>query len=221
MKKVVDGCNKMEFSSLNELFEAWKNAQINEIEWENTFPKKYENGQPIIPPEEFKGSFCVDGFLSDKFNGVLFILKESNTCSDEPKGEYEDTFWFKENTEKEISGEKIDDSYWNRYHRNMEWYLRNAFGGDINYYECAYMNLNKRGGYGKCDDMQLSNYINSYGDLIEEQIRIINPKCIFCCGQGKISVYELVRSITKECVPDAKIYNCRHLSCWAGNKFYD
>ena len=26
---------------------------------------------------------------------------------------------------------------------------------------------------------------------------------------------------TKECVPDAKIYNCRHLSCWAGNKFYD
>ena len=44
MKKVVDRCNKMEFSSLNELFEAWKKAQINEIEWENTFPKNYENG---------------------------------------------------------------------------------------------------------------------------------------------------------------------------------
>lgn len=203
----------------NELFKKWKKKQEDETDasCKTTFPKK-DGKIPTI--ETFRNSFSADGFLSDKFNGVLFILKESNTCRDEPEGEYADAFWFKENTEKQIRGEKVDDSYWNKYHRNMEWYLRNVLGEDINYYECSYINLNKRGGYGVCDDIQLSNYINGYSDLIKEQIKIINPKYIFCCGQGKISVYKLVHSIINECAPNAKIYNCRHLSYWAGNKIY-
>ena len=204
----------------NELFEAWKEEQNNESNesCEKTFPK---NDGQIPTIETFRNSFSADGFLSDKFNGVLFILKESNTCKDKPEGEYNDTFWFKENTKKEISGEKTDGS-WNRYHTNMKWYLQEIFGEKTNYYECAYMNLNKRGGYGECDDIQLSNYINKYRDLIKEQIKIINPKYVFCCGQGKISsVYELVHSIIKECVPDSQIYNCRHLSYRFGNKIYE
>lgn len=182
MKKVVDRCNKMEFSSLNELFEAWKNAQINEIEWENTFPKKYENGQPIIPPEEFKGSFCVDGFLSDKFNGVLFILKESNT-----DGEYKGTFWF-----KDCENQKG----WKKYKNALEFYLKKLSLNDESYKNCAYMNLNKRGGYGRCDENQLGEYVKKYKHFIANEIEIIKPTYIVCCGANII--FELIKEIITE-----------------------
>ena len=78
----------------DELFKEWKNRHENETDayCRTTFPKK-DNKIPTI--ETFRNSFSADGFLSDKFNDVLLILKESNTCKDKPEGEYKDMFWFK------------------------------------------------------------------------------------------------------------------------------
>ena len=198
----------------DDLFKKWKKRQEEETDAScaKTFPKK--DGQS--PQEEkFKTSFSPDGFLSDNFNRVLFILKESNTCRDEPKGEYEDTFWFKENADKEQKGQDVD-SYWNKYHINMKWYLKEIFADTKNYYECAYMNLNKRGGYGECDFAQLSNYVTYYQDLIKQQIKIIKPTHIFCCGSNEVR--KLVEPIINDIVNDSKesinitLYDCYHLS---------
>ena len=199
----------MKYNNLDELFNAWKEEQNNESNesCEKTFPKKYEKGTPIIPTEEFKESFCVDGFLSDKFNGVLFILKESNV---DGTPELNGTFWFKGCLDGKISGK--DANRWNLYRNSMEKYLEICrIGENIDYKQCAYMNLNKRGGYGKCNDEQLTNYVEEYKDYIKNQIKIFNPKHIICCGAG--TVYDLVSKLIKNEMPEVKIYDCYHLCC--------
>ena len=191
----------MDCKVLNELFKEWKKEQGNEPNdsCEKTFPKNANGQIPNI--EEYKSSFCVDGFLSDKFNGVLFVLKESNT---EGNPELNDTFWF-----KDCQGAKR----WKLYRNSMIIYLEKCVGKGLKYQECAYMNLNKRGGYGKCNDEQLTNYVNNekYKQFILKQIEIINPKHIICCGSK--TVYRLVLSIIKDTMPSVEVYDCYHLSC--------
>ena len=197
----------MKFNNLNNLFEYWKKKQSNDNKWEKTFPKKYENGNPIIPTEDFKNSFCVDGFLSDEFNHVLFILKESNTGG---ASELNDTFWFKGCLDGKITGNGA--KRWNLYCNSLKKYLEICeIGENILYTQCAYMNLNKRGGYGKCDDKQLKNYVEEYKECIKNQIEIFNPEHIICCGAGV--VYDLVKYVIEEDMPNVKIYDCYHLCC--------
>ena len=212
----------MNFKTLDELFKAWKTAHCDEPDKScaETFPRKYENNEIISPPKEFKNSFCLDGYLSDEksFNKILFILKESNT---EGNPQTKDFFWFKQCLDKELNGETLSDTYWKRYRDNMIWYLDNGVGNDVDYSKCAYMNLNKRGGYGKCDNVQLSNYVKEYRSFIEDQIRIINPTHIFCCGVDGISVCDLVSPIIKASETNATIFKCRHLCYRFGNKIYE
>lgn len=188
----------MNQKSLDELFVAWKIAHNieDEISCEKTFPKYGK-----IKPEnkDFKNSFCVDGFLGEEFNGVLFILKESNTDGNAQK---DDFFWFKD-------GERSKD--WKKYRNSMDWYLKNYISENIDYSECAYMNLNKRGGYKRCNTTQLKNYVHEYQDFIKEEIRIINPKHIVCCGVE--TVYNLVLDVIGDSMTDITIYNCYHLCC--------
>ena len=184
--------------TLTALFDLWKNAHENEDNEScgSTFPKNLNNMPKF---EDYKKSFCIDGYLSDKFNGILFILKESNT---EGIAETEDTFWFKDckNAKR-----------WNLYHNSMVTYLEMFFGEKANYRECAYMNLNKRGGFGKCDDLQLKNYVDKYPDFIKKQIEIIKPKHIICCGSK--TVFDLVLPIVKDSMTDITLYDCYHLCC--------
>lgn len=208
----------MEFKTLNDLFAQWKQAHANESDFscKSTFPKK--DGVQIPAFKSFKSSFCMDGFLSDEFNGILFILKESDTggCA-----QLDDFFWFKACADKEHNGEHFQNSYWQKYRRNMEWYIENAVGKNMDFRQCAYMNLNKRGGYGKCDDKQLCAYVEEYKSFIENQIKLINPQYIFCCGVDGVSVYDIVLPIVKDSACEATIFKCRHLCFWGKRYIYN
>lgn len=191
----------MNFKNLDELFNAWKKAHSDEPESScaKTFPKNEEGISPDI--NKFKGSFCKDGYLTDKehFNGVLFILKESNTAG---RAEVNNTFWF-----RDCEGAKR----WNLYRNSMVAYLKNYIGEDIDYRECAYMSFNKRGGYGSCNDKQLTGYVEKYHSFIKNQIEIIKPRYIICCGAG--IVFDLVLPIVEGALPNVTIYDCYHLCC--------
>ena len=48
----------------------------------------------------------------------------------------------------------------------------------------AFMNINKRGGFTSCQTRRLAAYVKKYKDLIDQEIRIISPDIIVCCGMG-------------------------------------
>ena len=48
----------------------------------------------------------------------------------------------------------------------------------------AFMNINKRGGFTRCQIRRLAAYVKKYKDLIDREIRIISPDIIVCCGMG-------------------------------------
>ena len=71
----------------------------------------------------------------------------------------------------------------------------------------AFMNLNKRGGYDYCVWETLEGYVKKYRKEISEQIRIIDPDIIVCCGE---SVKWLVENY--KLAEDAKIKCSYHPS---------
>ena len=47
------------------------------------------------------------------------------------------------------------------------------------------MNINKKGGFAKCDWNNLLDYYNKYRNYILREIEIINPKIIVICFKNK------------------------------------
>lgn len=194
----------MEYKTLDELFEEWKEAHKSEDDesCKKTFPKK-DGESPDI--SNFKSSFCPDGFLSNgTFNGVLIIQKEPNVFNiDKGKciAETNDFFWFRD-------GEEENDYYLKTYRNKAKKYLDKIIP-DCKLKTCAYMNLNKRGGYGITTDSQLSNYVKKYKEFIADEIQIIKPTLIICCG-----VYGTIKKQFSDSINEGTyIYDCLHLSC--------
>ena len=48
---------------------------------------------------------------------------------------------------------------------------------------CAYMNINKRGGYGSCNGERLNTYAENYMNYILTEIQIINPEIVVFLGK--------------------------------------
>lgn len=197
----------MEYKTLDELFKKWKEAHKSEDDesCKKTFPKKAGESPDI---SDFKSSFCPDGFLSDKkFNGVLIIQREPNVFD---KGEGKciaetNYFWFRD-------GNKENDSTLKHYRNNANKYLHQLIGEDYTLEECAYMNLNKRGGYGSTNNTQLNNYVYknnyNYQEYIANEIKIIKPTHIICCG-----VYGTIEKQFADSIGERTyIFDCYHLS---------
>lgn len=49
--------------------------------------------------------------------------------------------------------------------------------------DCAYLNINKRGGFASCDQSRLAVYAERYQMFIQKEIRIIQPEHIVICGE--------------------------------------
>lgn len=175
--KFIDEINKA--TTLQQLFEKWKEHQIREVidndPKSNTLATKEKTEYP------YKNLFCPDGVTSEAGvsnpqtdeTKVLFILKEANlseeikknTVSPSPK------FWF--NCDKEESTRK-------KYMESFAACL-DKLGVDRNV-NFGYMNLNKRGGFGRTDNRRLNNYIRKYVNEIRRQVFIMNPEYVLCCG---------------------------------------
>ena len=51
--------------------------------------------------------------------------------------------------------------------------------------DCAYLNINKRGGFADCDLTRLATYAQRYQVFIQKEIQLINPEKIVVCGELK------------------------------------
>ncbi len=212
-------------SNLDDLFKNWRSRHINDTEWKNNFPMDPISKEP--PPEIFKSSFTIDGKFDDKVSDIkiLFICRESNVNG---KAEKTDNFWMKKVVET-MQENKNNGTH--NYYVNDDCQLalkekRVAKRVQTVYYNylikicelkktelssCAYMNLNKRGGYGRCCFARLEKYIDNYSDLIQNEIEILSPETVVFLGYregyGK-KVLKLIKNVN----PNIKCYTVYHPS---------
>ena len=65
---------------------------------------------------------------------------------------------------------------------------------------CAYLNINKRGGFSSCDQSKLAVYAERYHLFIQKEISIIHPKHIVVCGElNNDDIRETMESILHAC----------------------
>ena len=65
---------------------------------------------------------------------------------------------------------------------------------------CAYLNINKRGGFSSCDQSKLAVYAERYHLFIQKEISIIHPKHIVVCGElNNDDLRETMESILQAC----------------------
>lgn len=220
----------MAAEELEKLFANWSNEQKNEgyecIKYSiecKTIPcitKRNAYVEPELP--QFYRSFCADGPVSDNYYNmtkrILFICKES-ALGDNPQPKNGE-FWLKnqydyrlnsnwkysfsnaESVEDRSREKRIATKYCNLF-RNI---VEIITGIDYNCY--AYMNLNKRGGFGSTDNDRLNAYCLKYKTNIMNEIKILDPDFIICGGSV---TYDIVINLLKE-IDNIKIIKFYHPS---------
>lgn len=180
---------KLEF-----LFKEWRTAHETEkrdtSRYKDTFPHK----KGYDCSDDFNKSFCHDGFITyDEHNKetVLFVLREAN-ISDKIKENIlypelqENYFHIKKEWENHINN-KIETIYT----KFISYWLKELSCTGCN---IAYINLNKRGGFGSTNHARLKHYVNEYKCYISKEIEIINPDIIVCGG-----TYGIVNALNIKC----------------------
>lgn len=186
-------------SLLNNLFDEWELAHLNETE-ESLL--KTINGENIR-----KDFFQRDGIIDeDVFENekrrVLFISSEANVnehsaARGESKSNYQDIYinYFK--------GEK-ENWHGRMRERICALYQVLAKISDLPYHKVAnrfaVMDLNKRGGRSKIDGgKHIVEYCKIYKDFIKQEIEIINPDIIVWIGTNTydLGIPDLLGAITK------------------------
>ncbi len=188
--------------NLDELFCLWKQAHEAEENPELTFPQCPVCGES--PAEDwFKDSFCEDGYLlsKDEFNGVLFICRESNATDDIGNKKRVSGFWLHD---------KANDN--DKYYKFIDKVLENIPSDYLacdqrDRRRCAFMNLNKRGGYGRHTPNRLKHYCDTYNAFISREIELIDPKIIVCAGT--FGFVEKLNFCRKNIIA---VYDCYHPS---------
>ena len=164
---------------MKKLFEKWKQDHKKD--------KLYEYDTPsidgkIIPKENFiSDGFCISNVIKE--NTILYISKESH--------EYDkDSIINKEKINeykylKKCFADNKNTSFPSRI-RGMQEIL----GKDIK--DMTFMNINKRGGFSYTNMAVLNTYAMQFSDNIVNEIEIINPELIICCGIGLKRIINMV-----------------------------
>ena len=186
---------------LKALFEEWKDCHANESDNEYLEYHKEEKGSPnYIPKQNFISDWILD---EPKYNAaqtkILYIAKECNAyklkkadkdkeIEEEIDLDYED-FWAKKEVEDcvyrniPLTNTLLKGiAMLNNAIINNDYFKPNKNPASL--LNIAFMNLNKRGGLNNCVWDTLYGYVEKYKDKISEQIRIIDPDIIICCGQS-------------------------------------
>ena len=69
---------------------------------------------------------------------------------------------------------------------------------------CAYLNINKRGGFASCDQSKLAIYAERYQLFIQKEIELIKPEKIVVCGELKS---QRLQDTLEEIFRNCKKYN--------------
>ncbi len=175
-------------TNLADLFNDWHKKHKNEPDAEYNL---YKNGNVD------KESFCRDGIINESAYSsadkkILFIAKEGNEGrgSNSTNVNINCDFW--------LQG-VANGVYGTTYFARRLAILANAYHNDeytnpnndikiLN--KCAFMNLNKRGGYSRCSWNTLEHYTEKYACFIRNEIAIIAPKLIVCCGKNLKALLE-------------------------------
>jgi len=170
---------------LNKLFTDWKEQQ--EKEEDQSF-SSYEKRAVC------KTSFDPDGIINEKEyqsnprgKKILFIAKEGNVGGNSDKNQVNKSnavFWLR----CIVNGDYSQTTFSNRLALlcnalHSEIFEKKDKNHDI-LKRAAFMNLNKRGGYRYCNWSVLERYTEKYSDFIKNEIEIIAPDIIVCCGKG-------------------------------------
>ncbi len=194
--------DKLKVASLSELFDLWKkdNKDIGAPCFNGMCPDKVK----------FNNTFTIDGFLSDcNKSRVLFIGKEprliyeKENCIIKPNK----VFWFRSIVEKE-KAERGKQG--NKYYNYADLIVKSLCGDNATVKECAYMNLNKRGGFSVCDEQYFEKYIVAYKEYIKAEIEIINPEHIVLLGLSFKNILPIVKQLVPQNFDFSKIYILRH-----------
>lgn len=211
----------------------WQTAQGLEIDaQEKTYPNlALAKVSGLTFSKTFARSFCVDGFLKEEGTAgvpVLFICRESNISGNikdnvlNPEGVGTDgqdkgnqpLFWLREVVrckEKDRSdyfpgknspgtAEKTAQTkYFNCLSQVLK-YLK----VDTELSNCAYLNINKRGGFSSCDQSRLAVYAERYQLFIQKEIELIKPEKIVVCGDLKS---QCLQDTLEEIFRNCKKYN--------------
>lgn len=182
---------------LDEHLDKWEKGQCNENK------DNYNQNSTGIS----KNSFVIDGIVDvDKWlsledgKKVLYLLREANgskstVCQDENGEKYrlvdrtEDNdkiFWLRDNCIK--SSKQLVKNI-----RKIQNTL--AENKDLTY--AAVMNVNKRGGNSSVSWKNIIKYAKSYRKEIIEEISIINPDIIVCCGTFWLLVDHVLQAFDK------------------------
>ena len=226
LEDAIKGC-----TDLGNLFDLWQTAQIYETDVESSFPNLSLAKCPeLSPSEEFKHSFCADGFLAKDGKAgvpVLFICRESNISGNikgnvlNPEGVGSDgqgkgnhsLFWLREVVrckdkdrpdyfpDKDSPG-TVEKTAQTKYFNCLSQLLEHL-KVNTKLSNCAYLNINKRGGVASCDQSRLAVYAERYQLFIQREIELIKPKTIVVCGELKNqclqnTLEEIFRSCEKQ-----------------------
>lgn len=166
---------KLEF-----LFKEWRTAHETEkrdtSSYKDTFPYKKGYGWS----DDFNKSFCRDGFITYKEGNkktVLFVLREANISD-----KIQDNKLYPEVQENYFHMKKEWENYTKIetvYTKFISYWLKELGCDNCN---IAYINLNKRGGFGSTNHARLKHYVKEYECYIAKEIEIINPDIIVCGG---------------------------------------
>ena len=157
---------------LSKLFKIWKIEQEKEKSYIN---KESQRKTSALQVDET--SFTYDGFVFDeKDNTILYILAESNL---EGNTKADNQFWFKSVYKVKNNNLKLTKRI-----EKMQEYLCQEIP-DLLPTDISFMNINKKGGFAKCDWNNLIDYYNKYRNYIWREIEIINPKIIVICFKNK------------------------------------
>lgn len=179
--------------NLKELFGSWKKAHHAEENPEKTLPicpisKEYPGF------DAFRNFFYPDGYLCEKkYNKILIICRVSNVIEDIDRQECGENFWMREK-------QKDTGKYWTFIEKALF-----CLPGKNNAAFCAFMNLNKRGGFAGHTPNQFKQYAIKYRCFIKKEIELLGPKYVICGG-----VYDTIKDLLPNYVEG--VMDCGHPS---------
>ncbi len=191
------------YSCLKELFVDWQEAHEKDKQTHLTFPEVPKDKQKKFKEYngEFIKNFCPDGPLGDNSDiEILFICRESNVTGDIESNENSNNdFWFKDvvnNKAERPNTTRTESTYYNCMNKILECFKENNMldKNNATLSDCAYMNINKRGGFDSCNIERLENYFLKYEEYILKEIELINPDRIVILGNLPIYIQDKIKS---------------------------
>lgn len=193
-------------AELEKLFDEWRKRHISE---------DYSNN------EISKNNFIPDGIIDEASymqspKKILFVAKEAaclkkeNTIEENFEIAQNDGFWCRRvvlGEEKRGTGFSSGLALLANAILNENFETPEKDISALRY--VAFMNINKRGGFTRCQIRRLAAYVEKYKDLIDREIRIISPDIIVCCGSDVRTCLSNIDSCKS--VPVLEVY---HPSYW-------